>query len=208
MSDDIGHATDTVSPDTAAPDAPTGDVTSPAATGDDAPLTDAEYADLLSKINVFDALPDNLRQDPNIAKFKEGGLEALAKAHVSAVGMIGRDKVPLPQAGDEASWDAWFKAAGRPDTHDGYEFKKADGLPEGFEYDQNVEAGFKEVAHKAGLNVQQAQTLRDFYVNMAAQGFSGQVANAEAARAQTVEELQKEWGNAMPQKLSIQKTTA
>jgi hypothetical protein len=49
----------------------------------------------------------------------------VAKSYVSASQMIGRDKVPIPKEGED--WSDFYKAAGRPDDPNGYEFKPPAG---------------------------------------------------------------------------------
>ena len=50
-----------------------------------------------------EAIPEDLRNDPNISKFTE--LEALAKSYINATRMIGQDKVAVPN--NNSTDDQW-----------------------------------------------------------------------------------------------------
>lgn len=153
-----------------------------------------------------DSLPDNLRQNPTLNKFSS--VEALANAHVNAVGMIGKDKVVLPQSPDDADgWSEVYKAIGRPDEPAGYEFAAPEGAPEGFDYPQETVEAYRQMAHEAGLSVTQAQKLHDWFVGQSVAGVTAQ-GQADAARQAEVEAaLQQEWGNATGQKVDQAKQT-
>jgi len=142
-------------------------------------------------------LPDDLRANPTLGKYSS--VEAAAKALVNATQMIGRDKIPIPREGDD--WADWHKAGGRPDTAKDYKFKAPEGLPEGFEYAAEMDEGFREIAHKAGVSQAQAEALRDWYVAASAGQFQSPQVVRDAEIAESTAALEKEWGRAMPQKL-------
>lgn len=82
--------------------------------------------------------------------------------------MLGQDKIVLPKdASDKAGWDAVFKRLGRPDKPDAYFEGAADVFPEGFKPDDGLLKGFTELAHKIGLNTEQARALAKWQVETA-----------------------------------------
>lgn len=91
--------------------------------------------------------------------------EGLAKSYMSLEKLLGSEKIPVPRSDDDVEgWDRYFKAGGRPDKEDGYEFKvDRDGLPKGF-YDDEAEKSFRQWAFANGLNKRQATNLHDAYV--------------------------------------------
>lgn len=107
----------------------------------------------------------------------------LAKAALNAESLIGRS-VQIP--GDDAKpedWDKVFRRLGAPEKADGYEFKKPDGLPDGFKYDEDFAKSFREVAHKIGLPKKQAAALHDFYVTASLEAEKAE-ADAKTATAE------------------------
>lgn len=101
-------------------------------------------------------LDEGLRADPSLAKFKDIG--GLAKSYKSLEGLLGKDKVVVPKEGDSQEvWDMFYKANGRPDAADKYDFK----VPESLGIEPEVVNGYKSVFHKLGLNNAQVQTILD-----------------------------------------------
>ena len=161
------------------------------------------------------ALPEELRNDPTIAQTKD--VVSLAKQLVDAQKMIGSSvRMPGPDAskedvqefiskvqqripnlavlpGDEATdedWDSFYKAAGRPEDPNGYEF------PEIKDQDGNVvddpvwKENFKKIAHEAGLSPKQAQKIYEFR----AQELMQRQQVMAQTRQQTLKALQEEFG--------------
>jgi len=150
------------------------------------------------------ALPDDVRENASIAKFTDMG--ALAKSYVNLEQMLGGDKIAVPKhADDKESWDKVYKAIGRPDTKEGYEFQKPEELPEGFDYPVETESAFREAAYGLGLSQIQAQSLRDWFVASSAQNFTTTLHDKAGEVDQTVADLTKEWGNATQQKINAAK---
>ena len=100
-----------------------------------------------------EAIPEELRNDPNIAKFTE--LESLAKSYVNATRMIGQDKVAVPNNNStEDQWNEVYDKLGRPESADKYQLDvKSDAVP----LDESAIKSFAENAHQLGLNNKQAQ---------------------------------------------------
>lgn len=150
----------------------------------------------------YAALPEDIRGHASMRKFTSG--EALAKSYINLEKTLGSEKVALPKGADDTEgWERLYKAAGRPDVAEGYEFRKFEELPEGFDYPKETEDAFREIAHKAGLSVRQAQTLRDWFVENAAAAYADEATEDDTASDLALAELQREWGNATGQKLAL-----
>lgn len=148
-----------------------------------------------------DALPEDIRTSPSLSKFETQ--EGLAKSYINLEKMIGTDKVPLPKEGDTEGWDRWFKASGRPDTGDAkaYGFEPPKDLPSGLTYSEEQDTRLATVAHKAGLNRQQAALVREEFIKYMGEGVNAQQESFSASRETQVTQLKTEWGRAFDQNL-------
>ena len=91
--------------------------------------------------------------------------EGLAKSYTSLEKLLGYEKIPVPKSEDDAEgWDRYFRAAGKPEKPDLYEFQvEREKLPEGF-YDETAEKDFREWAHQNHLTKPQAKNLHERFV--------------------------------------------
>jgi len=139
-----------------------------------------------------EAIPEDLRNDPNISKFTE--LEALAKSYVNATRMIGQDKVAVPNNNStDDQWNEVYDKLGRPESPDKYKLEvKSDVVP----LDENAVKSFAENAHQLGLNNKQAQGILEFYKNSMEGSAQQNQVDMETAQANAEQELRKEWGRA------------
>jgi len=137
-----------------------------------------------------EAIPEDLRNDPNISKFTE--LEALAKSYVNATRMIGQDKVAVPNNNStEDQWNEVYNKLGRPESPDKYKLEvKSDVVP----LDESAIKSFAENAHQLGLNNKQAQGILEFYKNSMEGSAQQNQIDMETAQANAEQELRKEWG--------------
>jgi len=137
-----------------------------------------------------EAIPEDLRNDPNISKFTE--LEALAKSYVNATRMIGQDKVAVPNNNStEDQWNEVYNKLGRPESPDKYKLEvKSDVVP----IDESAIKSFAENAHQLGLNNKQAQGILEFYKNSMEGSAQQNQVDMETAQANAEQELRKEWG--------------
>ena len=138
-----------------------------------------------------EAIPEELRNDPNISKFTE--LEALAKSYVNATRMIGQDKVAVPNNNStEDQWNEVYDKLGRPESADKYKLEvKSDVVP----LDESAIKQFAENAHQLGLNNKQAQGILEFYKNSMEGSAQQSKIDNETAQANAEQELRKEWGS-------------
>ena len=145
-----------------------------------------------------DDLPEDIRGHQSLETFSDVG--ALAKSYVHAQSMIGADKVPVPgKWADENDWNAVYDRLGRPKESGGYELDFSQ-TPENTEINDDFVSWFKDAAHGVGLNNKQAQALSQSYVEFANNAMAPGV-DIEAAKAQTVADLKKEYGNAYDERL-------
>ena len=153
--------------------------------------TQIEQAPTVTK-SWKEAIPEELRNDPNISKFTE--LESLAKSYVNATRMIGQDKVAIPNNNStEDQWNEVYDKLGRPESADKYQLDvKSDVVP----LDESAVKSFTENAHKLGLNNKQAQGILEFYKNSMEGSAQQNQVDMETAQAQAEQELRKEWGRA------------
>lgn len=148
-----------------------------------------------------DSIPEEIRGHSSLEHINDIG--ALAKSYVHAQQMVGADKIALP--GKSATPDEWgevYAKLGRPESPDAYEFAY-NNLPEGAEMDEGMVSWFKETAHKAGMNPQQAQMMLDAYNEMQFSDAENIGLEAQARVEQVEAELRKEYGQAFDDRLSL-----
>ena len=152
--------------------------------------TQIEQAPTVAK-SWKEAIPEELRNDPNISKFTE--LESLAKSYVNATRMIGQDKVAVPNNNStEDQWNEVYDKLGRPESADKYQLDvKSETVP----LDESAIKSFAENAHKLGLNNKQAQGILEYYKNSMEGSVQQAKIDTETAQAQAEQELRKEWGS-------------
>jgi hypothetical protein len=152
-----------------------------------------------------DQLPDDIKSAPTLSKFET--IEGMAKSYVNLERMLGADKVVIPKDGDTEGWNSFYKAAGKPETPDAYGFKQPETIPEGMQYDAELDTKLAGIMHKGNLNKQQAAVVREELLSLVA---SGATANLEAAKAHSATQqqaiiqaetaLKAEWGQAYEQR--------
>jgi hypothetical protein len=138
-----------------------------------------------------EAISEEFREDPNIAKFTE--LDALAKSYINATRMIGQDKVAIPNENStDDQWQEVYGKLGRPESPDKYQLEaNSDVVP----LDEGAIKSFAENAHQLGLNNKQAQGILEFYKNSMEGSAQQSRIDTETAQANAEAELRKEWGS-------------
>ncbi len=110
-----------------------------------------------------DLIPGAFKGKPYLKDIAD--MPTLLKKLDGAETLIGQRPAGIPDDNaDEATWGSFFKAAGRPDTAEGYSFnttKKADGTDA--ERNSEVEAKVKGIFHKHGLSAKQATGVQTDY---------------------------------------------
>ena len=152
-----------------------------------------------------DSLPEDLKDHKALQHF--GTVNDLAKSHVHAQQMIGRDKIVIP--GESATPEEWrelhFKL-GLPETAQDYSLDTKLGLAEGLEPDEALVGWFMDEAHKIGLNNNQTQQLLEAWNKNNSEIVSAGEEGARQSQEQSAKELRQEWGNTFDEKLSTSKS--
>jgi hypothetical protein len=113
-----------------------------------------------------------------LADFITGNMTA---ARAKTEGML---KLPTAETTPE-EWDGIYKALGRPDAPEGYEFKAPEEMPEGVTWDEAATKRFAPIAHKIGLTPAQVAALSEYQIGEVA-------AQTQAFRANVAKEVEAE----------------
>ncbi len=150
-------------------------------------------------------LPEDLRDHKSLQHY--GTVGDLAKSHVHAQQMIGKDKIVMPgQSATDEEWREVYSKLGMPSTSSEYKFDKSAGLGEGMEVDENLLGWFTDTAHKVGLNNNQMAKLVELWNENTAELTNMSQDGARQAQEKSALELRKEWGNAFDDNLNLSKT--
>lgn len=132
----------------------------------------------------------------SIAKFTS--VESLGKAYIQAQGMIGADKMVIPNKNSSADdWRGAFNKLGLPEKREEYGVERAAESPINEEFHKS----FTDKAFELGVMPDHAKALLDMYgdsVNKTNESLIAQKAKDEAAGVET---LKTEWGDAFDRKL-------
>lgn len=132
-------------------------------TPQEAPAGNLPPADAVTQ-EVMDGPPEWAPQKYWDPEKKTVRTEDLGRGYQHLEKLLGREKVPVPTSDDDnEGWDRWYKATGRPEKPDEYEFERPT-LPKDLPYDEESEKNFRMWAHVNGLNKKQAKALYDGYV--------------------------------------------
>ena len=137
-------------------------------------------------------IPEELKGEESLKEVHN--FSDLTKGYVEAQKTIGKKGVIIPA--DDASEDevnAFHAAMGRPATSKEYKFDKPT-LPDGMEFDEKMDAGFREFAFKNGFSQKKAAAASDWYNKTLIDAFNG---NTKAIQDNQVEQkrlLTKKWG--------------
>ncbi len=153
--------------------------------------------------SAFDALPEDLRGNPSIVKFKEaegGYVPAVSKAYVELSQKIASKGVLIP--GENASKEeieTFHTSLGRPAKAEDY---KIPDLPTDgdsrVKIDEATAKGFQELAFKLGLTPTQAQELMAFDLQKQTNAYKlyDEAVTDDKNKSETT--LRGEWGGTFP----------
>lgn len=145
----------------------------------------------MSADNWLDFIPEDLKEDPSITKYTDFG--AFVKGHVNAVGMIGKDKLVLPETDDQ--WSDTFDKLGRPGAANEYGLTVPEGVTDEQKFDDAFSETLGTTLHGLGLSTKQAQGVSDFmYSTVATASENTSAVDTEMAAAAATE-LRKEYGS-------------
>lgn len=142
--------------------------------------------------SFVDSLPDDLRSDPTISRYKTA--EDLARAHKELRSKTGWDPsevVRLPKDGaTDADYAPIYKALGRPDDGTGYEVPSV----EGFKFNDGFVESMKQAAFETGLGKKQFENLMKRTGEYHKTQMLLQQNNASDQEKAVEEELKRSWG--------------
>jgi hypothetical protein len=136
-----------------------------------------------------DALPETIRGEKTLAKFKDAG--ALAQSYIELEKMPRGVAVPKDDAKPE-EWAAYYDKIGRPKDPSAYAVNVK--VPEGMPWSKEAEANILVKLHDAGLTTRQAEKVINGYIEIAAKG-NLLIEQAKNQTRQEAENTMKgEWG--------------
>ena len=152
------------------------------------------------------SLSEELQRDPSIAHIPD--VQTMAQSYVNAQRMVGADKIAIPgKHGTDDEWNQVYDKLGRPEEPGAYALEM-NNIPDGLSANPELIDWFQTTAHKVGLSPRQAQVLADEYNEMAGiaeQSPDDQKIEAEAREQEGIRDLQKEYGKAFDNKISLAK---
>lgn len=145
------------------------------------------------------SLPEEYRQDPTFANFKNWN--DVAKSYHNAAKMVGMDKsqiLALPKDDSPEGWEPLYKAIGRPDAPDGYGYDKyKDVIPP-------EELGeYAKLAHQSGMGAKQFDAIVGKFVEQTNAFKAQQEAQMQQQVSEWQETVKKEYGAAYDEKINF-----
>lgn len=138
-------------------------------------------------------LPQNLRGEKSLDSIKN--VSTLAQSYIHAQRAVGANKVVVPNENSTPEEiAAFYKAAGRPDAADGYEYAVPEKLPAGVEFSPELLGEFRKTAHELGLSQKQFKAIVDYQANMVSQSVEMRDAQIAAEKTDTLNRIRTEKG--------------
>lgn len=150
-------------------------------------------------------LPEEYRGHTSLKDIQD--LPSLAKSYIHAQSLIGQDKIILPKdPNDKDSWSEVYNKLGRPESPEGYEFKKPESPEyEQVSYDEDLMKEASAKMHELGLSKSQAQAIHAWWNS---KGLEADVASRAFAKKElddTTASLKSEWGPQFDENLASAK---
>ena len=146
------------------------------------------------------ALPDDIRDNPNFAKYTS--MESFAKGHLNAVSMLGKEpELKIPDNEDDRG--EFFNKLGRPEEANGYKFSEYEAPEDLKEYINGREESFRETAHKIGLTTDQASELHKWYMEGNMDNAKSMEENRNQIQQEGFNNLKAEWGEAYDKNINM-----
>jgi hypothetical protein len=168
--------------------------------------------------NWIEGLPEDIRAHPSLEKFPMEKTDDkgekfptpmasipidVVKSFINQEKLVGREKIPLPPEGaTDEDWAEVWNRLGRPETAEGYEIKKPEGLPEEIGYSEELVTEYKGACHKLGILPNQAQGLLNWFMAANTQQLQKLNQDGEAFKKEGEATLRKEWGKAYDEKVA------
>lgn len=151
--------------------------------------------------DYYSSLEDDIKDAPVIRE--AGNPKAMAKMLVNAQRKIGKNKVVLP--GEDANpeeWHEFFKAAGKPDTPDDYQYKRPENIPEELRNADHLKE-LRNIAHERNWTQKQwQQYIKDDDARIAKEIETAEL-NADAETDAAEKQLKELWGMAYEERVHI-----
>ena len=147
------------------------------------------------------SLPEDIRDNQLI--HNANSIESLAKTAIHAQSMIGADKIAVPgRWANDDDWNNVYTKLGKPEDAQGYKLE----VKEGTQVDKDIESWYRGLAHKAGLNDRQANTIFQEYMakeaELKAANAPPSPEDVEIIKGEAEIALKKEWGKAFDTKMN------
>ena len=147
------------------------------------------------------SLPEDIRDNQLI--HNANSIESLAKTAIHAQSMIGADKLAIPgKWANDDDWNNVYTKLGKPEDAQGYKLE----VKEGTQVDKDIESWYRGLAHKAGLNDRQANTIFQEYMakeaELKAANAPPSPEDVEIIKGEAEIALKKEWGKAFDTKMN------
>lgn len=139
----------------------------------------------------IEQLPEAMRGNESLHSFKTIGdyVEAnntLSAEREGSVKMLGED------ATDEDK-NAFATKMGRPEAPEGYQIGKPDDLPEGVEYNEELEGAYRKMAFDLGMPAKQAEGMYAWYNALVAKSEGDRMIAEQEVLDKAVNTLKDEW---------------
>ena len=137
-----------------------------------------------------DALPDDLGQHSIWSKYDN--VTDLVKGAINAQSQVGKKAEDFWLSEDQNDIARRREIMNIPNEVDGYEITTGE-IPEGTELDEARLGSFKDLAHKVGLTVEQAQAIADWEIESGSADLQQIEQDEELSVREAEETLRKEW---------------
>jgi hypothetical protein len=137
-----------------------------------------------------DALPDDLGKHSIWSKYDN--VTDLVKGAINAQSQVGKKATDFWLSEDENDIATRREIMNIPNEVDEYEITTGE-IPEGTELDEARLGSFKELAHKVGLTVEQAQAIADWEIESGSADLQQIEQEEELSVREAEETLRKEW---------------
>ncbi len=147
-----------------------------------------------------DFAPQEYKGNPSLSIIKD--VPSLAKSFVETKAFVGQRFTPPTAGSTPAQWSEFRKLVGAPDTADGYEITKPEGLPDdvaaGLLGDEGLGKKITAIFHKHGVPAAAWKEVYGAFTGHMVDGVKQQAAQAETQSAEFFNgqraELEKAWG--------------
>ena len=143
-------------------------------------------------------LSGELRNHPGLSKFADG--DAIGSSYLELEKALSKQGVRVPDEDSGPEHVAEYrKAIGVPDAVEGYAFQDNVKVPEGLEWNNEVQGKMLGVMHEAGMTAGQVHAVSQAFLDQQGEIYTQAVTDARSAKNSAEKELRGEWGSAYEQ---------